>query len=149
MRESGIRGLFSYGYPAGTGANTLARTQQMDIADLQRVMQQYFGGKQRNADGMLSLGAAIRSMNFTNNPTTGAEADWKAARELGLVLTMHASARGSGRRARTSAGFWGPMSCSSTAAATPTTSARSSPSTVSASRWRPTATCARRTTCRR
>ncbi len=96
MRESGIRGLFSYGYPAGTGANTLARTQQMDIADLKRVMQQYFGGKQRNADGMLSLGAAIRSMNFTNNPTTGAEADWKAARELGLVLTVHASARGSG-----------------------------------------------------
>ena len=57
---------------------------------------QYFGGKQRNADGMLSLGAAIRSMNFTNNPTTGAEADWKAARDLGLVITVHASARGSG-----------------------------------------------------
>ncbi len=96
MAKSGIRGLFSYGYPAGTGANTLSRTQQMDVADLQRVMRQYFDGRQRNASGMLSLGAAIRSLNFTNNPTTGAEADWKSARELGLLITMHASGKGTG-----------------------------------------------------
>jgi 5-methylthioadenosine/S-adenosylhomocysteine deaminase len=96
MRETGIRGLFSYGYPAGTGANTLAPTQQMDVADLKRVMHQYFGGKQRSADGMVSLGAAIRSLNFTSNPNPGAVADWKAARELGIVITVHASGRGTG-----------------------------------------------------
>ena len=41
----------------------------MDVADLKRVMRQYFDGKQRNTNGMLSLGAAIRAMNFTTNPT--------------------------------------------------------------------------------
>jgi cytosine/adenosine deaminase-related metal-dependent hydrolase len=96
MREAGIRGLFSYGYPAGTGANTLSPTQQMDVADLQRVKRQYFDGKQRNASGMLSLGAAIRSLNFTTRPNPGAVADWKSARDLGLVITVHASGRGTG-----------------------------------------------------
>ena len=96
MAETGIRGLFSYGYPAGAGAHTLAPTQQMDVADLQRVKRQYVGGKQRSADGMLSLGAAIRSMNFTRDPNHAGETDWKAARELGLVITVHASGRGTG-----------------------------------------------------
>jgi cytosine/adenosine deaminase-related metal-dependent hydrolase len=94
MAETGIRSLFSYGYPAGTGANTLNPKQQMDLADLKRVMNQYLGGKQRSADGMLSLGAAIRTMNLKAIPDHAAAADWKAARDLGLVITMHASGTG-------------------------------------------------------
>ena len=67
----------------------------MDVADLQRVMRQYFDGKQRNANGMLSLGVAIRTINFKTNPHHAAAADWKAARDLGLLITMHASGTGS------------------------------------------------------
>ena len=96
MRETGIRGLFSYGYPAGTGANTLGPTQQMDVADLKRVMQPVLRRQAAQRRRHAFIGRRDPIYELHENPKPPAVADWKAARELGIVITVHASGRGTG-----------------------------------------------------
>jgi 5-methylthioadenosine/S-adenosylhomocysteine deaminase len=87
MRDSGIRGRFSYGYPQGS-----SNTQPMDIADLARVVREWTPN-----DGMLTLGICSRNVGRDPNPLRGnittelAKKEWNAARELGLRITLHTS----------------------------------------------------------
>ena len=87
MRDTGIRGRFSYGTPQGA-----PNDQPMDIADLARVKRDWLGN-----DGMLTLGICSRNVGADPNPMRGnvtvdmAKKEWGAARELGLPITLHTS----------------------------------------------------------
>jgi cytosine/adenosine deaminase-related metal-dependent hydrolase len=87
MRDTGIRGRFSYGTPQG-GAND----KPMDLADLARVKRDWIA-----ADGLLTLGICSRNVGNDPNPLRGnistdlARTEWGAARDLGLTITLHTS----------------------------------------------------------
>ncbi|HYZ01237.1 MAG TPA: amidohydrolase family protein [Candidatus Binatia bacterium] len=86
MRDTGIRGRFSYGTPCD-----LANDEPMDLADLQRVRRELAG------DRMLTLGICSRNVGSDPNPLRGtvtvdmAQQEWGAARQLGLPITLHTS----------------------------------------------------------
>jgi 5-methylthioadenosine/S-adenosylhomocysteine deaminase len=83
MRDSGVRGRFSYGPAQG-----LANDKMMDFADMARLK------KELSGDTMLSLGMNSRNLdgNNTSRGAVGPEMatkEWNAARELGLPITLH------------------------------------------------------------
>jgi cytosine/adenosine deaminase-related metal-dependent hydrolase len=87
MRDTGIRGRFSYGTPQGA-----ANDQPMDLADLARLKREW-----NSAEGLLTLGMCSRNVGDDPNPLRGnvsvelAKKEWGAARELGLPVTLHTS----------------------------------------------------------
>jgi cytosine/adenosine deaminase-related metal-dependent hydrolase len=89
LADSGIRARFSYGYWQGGPA----KNDTIDLADLARLKNDW--GRYASG-GLLSLGLAVRS--FSSDPTRGlvtfdaARREWLRARELGLPITIHASA---------------------------------------------------------
>lgn len=90
MRDTGIRGRFAYGNPA-----LHPNDQTIDLADLARVKRDWV-----SADGMLTLAINSRSVDNFNASTRGgitaemAKKEWRAARDLGLPITMHTSGVG-------------------------------------------------------
>jgi cytosine/adenosine deaminase-related metal-dependent hydrolase len=87
MRDTGIRGRFSYGTPQGAGND-----KPMDLADLARVKRDWIA-----PDGLLNLGICSRNVGNDPNPLRGnistdlARTEWGAARDLGLAITLHTS----------------------------------------------------------
>jgi cytosine/adenosine deaminase-related metal-dependent hydrolase len=83
MRDSGLRGRFSYGPAQG-----MPNTQEMDFADMARLKRDI--GK----DPMLTLGVNSRNIDG-NNASRGAinaemaKKEWGQARDLGLPITLH------------------------------------------------------------
>jgi 5-methylthioadenosine/S-adenosylhomocysteine deaminase len=89
MRDTGIRGRFSYGGPQAGPTD-----RPMDSADVARVKRDGFPG-----DGLLTLGICSRNL-VPGQSVRGAisvemaKRDWGAARELGIPITLHASPKG-------------------------------------------------------
>src|SRR5215470_7707456 len=87
MRDSGMRGRFSYGTPQG-----LPNDEPMDLADLARLKREW-----PDRDGMLTLGICSRNVGKDPNPLRGnvtmdmVKKEWGAARDLGLPITLHTS----------------------------------------------------------
>lgn len=82
LRECGIRGRFSYGWP-----QNLPTDRNMDIADVARVQREWFG-----SPGLLHLGVALRTPVAYQRGNVAVDAlkrDHDGARGLGLPLTMH------------------------------------------------------------
>lgn len=82
---TGVRGRFSYGWAEGQPED-----QPMNLADLPRVKEQWFGGGQ---DHLLHMGVCVRGPE-TPRPEERRDAymaEFRAARELGLPITMHAA----------------------------------------------------------
>jgi cytosine/adenosine deaminase-related metal-dependent hydrolase len=87
LRESGLRGRFSYGAAQGMPNN-----KGIDIADLTRLHDNW---SKLSPDGLLTLGFAWR-VQGGNNPATAippeiSKAEIDAARKLGLPISVHAS----------------------------------------------------------
>jgi cytosine/adenosine deaminase-related metal-dependent hydrolase len=87
LAESGLRGRFSWGYPAGC-----ANDQPMDLAGLEKLHGEW---GRHSAGGRLSLGVAWRGTGGSNPamiiPPAVYRAEIEAARGLGLPVTVHAS----------------------------------------------------------
>jgi len=87
MRETGIRGRFSYG-----PSQDLANDKPMDFADIARVKRDWIAN-----DSMLTLGICSRNVGSDPNPLRGvvsidlAKKEWGSARELGISITLHTS----------------------------------------------------------
>lgn len=82
---AGVRGRFSYGWAEGQPDDV-----PMDIADLTRAKGQWFGADQ---DHLLHMGICVRGTE-SPQPELGRHAylaEFRAARELGLPITMHAA----------------------------------------------------------
>lgn len=83
MRDSGLRGRFSYGPAQG-----MPNTQQMNFADMARLKRDI------GNDPMLTLGVNSRNIDG-NNASRGAidaemaKKEWGQARDLGLPITLH------------------------------------------------------------
>lgn len=87
LRESGLRGRFSYGAAQG-----MPNTQGINLAELEQLARDWAG---YSNDGLLTLGLAWRGMGG-NNPATAIapelyKAEIDAARRLGLPVSVHAS----------------------------------------------------------
>jgi 5-methylthioadenosine/S-adenosylhomocysteine deaminase len=89
MRDTGIRGRFSYGGPQAGPTD-----KPMDSADVARVKREWMPN-----DGLLTLGICSRNV-VPGQSIRGAisvdiaRRDWGAARDLGLPITLHASPKG-------------------------------------------------------
>jgi cytosine/adenosine deaminase-related metal-dependent hydrolase len=89
MRESGLRGRFSYGPALG-----LPNDKTMDFADIARLK------KEIGTDPMLTLGVNSRNVDGNTGGTRGAidaamaKKEWGMAREMGLPITLHTSGTG-------------------------------------------------------
>jgi len=87
MRDSGMRGRFSYGTPQG-----LPNGEPMDLADLARLKRDW-----PDRDGLLALGMCSRNVGNDPNPLRGnitpemTKKEWGAAHDLGLPITLHTS----------------------------------------------------------
>jgi 5-methylthioadenosine/S-adenosylhomocysteine deaminase len=92
LRESGIRGRFSYG-----PKRDLPITQTIDLADVRRL---HANWKSYANDGLLTLGLAWRGVQSGTSAPNGAikfleiprdvyRAEYDTARELGLPMTAH------------------------------------------------------------
>jgi 5-methylthioadenosine/S-adenosylhomocysteine deaminase len=77
--DAGIRGRFSYGPRDSTGAE-----ERMDLADLRAFVERW---PAERTGGLLDVGVALRGPYRT--PASVYRAEWAAARELGLPITMH------------------------------------------------------------
>jgi 5-methylthioadenosine/S-adenosylhomocysteine deaminase len=105
LAESGLRGRFSYGFPAGH-----APGEPMDLDDLAALNAEW---PKFAAGGLLSLGVAVRGQGGGNPamrvPESVYRREFEAARSLGLPVSVHASgpprARG---QLRDLAGLLGP-----------------------------------------
>jgi cytosine/adenosine deaminase-related metal-dependent hydrolase len=88
LRESGIRGRFSYGAAQGHPAD-----QTVDLANLDRLWRSWAA---YSNGGLLSLGLAWRGVSTGATGTVSAAAyrqDFDAARRLGLPISVHANNR--------------------------------------------------------
>jgi 5-methylthioadenosine/S-adenosylhomocysteine deaminase len=88
LRESGIRGRFSYGAAQGHPAN-----EPIDIADLERLQRDW---KSYSNEGLLALGLAWRGVSTGATGSVSAAAyqrDFSAARALGIPISVHANNR--------------------------------------------------------
>jgi cytosine/adenosine deaminase-related metal-dependent hydrolase len=88
LRESGIRGRFSYGAAQGHPAD-----QTIDLADLERLWRSW--GAYSNG-GLLSLGLAWRGVSTGATGSVSAAAykrDFDAARSLRIPISVHANNR--------------------------------------------------------
>lgn len=84
LADSGIRGVFAYGYSAVPGWDKAPGADDARVADVKRVQRQYFAAD----DQLLSLAVAARA------DIPGTIADVKLARSLGLRTTMHVTRAG-------------------------------------------------------
>jgi len=82
LKESGLRGRWSYGWPQG-----LPDTQVCNLADLEGLHRDWAGFSN---DGLLALGFAWRGM-FRNSPLPPEvyRTEFEAARRLGLPISAH------------------------------------------------------------
>jgi 5-methylthioadenosine/S-adenosylhomocysteine deaminase len=88
LRESGIRGRFSYGAAQGHPAD-----QTVDLADLERLWRSWAF---YSAEGLLSLGLAWRGVSTGATGSVSAAAykrDFDAGRSLHLPISVHANNR--------------------------------------------------------
>ena len=95
LADAGIRARFAYGFRHGHAAD-----QPMDRADLARVQREWFAGGTTSRDGLLMLGICSRGHPaLTQVHVAQADVlrgDWDYARSLGLPITLHGSAAGTG-----------------------------------------------------
>jgi 5-methylthioadenosine/S-adenosylhomocysteine deaminase len=88
LRESGIRGRFSYGAAQGHPAD-----QTIDLADMERLHRDWAA---HSGGGLLSLGLAWRGVSTGATGGVSAAAyrqDFDAARRLGIPISVHANNR--------------------------------------------------------
>ncbi len=88
LRESGIRGRFSYGAAQGHPA-----TEPIDIADLEGLHRDW---RSHSNEGLLALGLAWRGVSTGATGSVSAAAyqrDFNAARALGIPISVHANNR--------------------------------------------------------
>ena len=88
LRESGIRGRFSYGAAQGHPAD-----QTIDLTDLERMWRSWAA---YSGEGLLSLGLAWRGVSTGATGTVSAAAykrDFDAARSLRIPISVHANNR--------------------------------------------------------
>jgi 5-methylthioadenosine/S-adenosylhomocysteine deaminase len=85
LQEAGIRALFGYGFPLGKPWWTDAAAHQFP-QDIQRLRKQYFSSD----DQLLTLALAATA-GFGNMDVAARE--WKAARDVGARVTVHASGK--------------------------------------------------------
>jgi len=88
LRESGIRGRFSYGAAQGQAGN-----QPIDLADLERCHRDW---ARYSNEGLLTLGLAWRGVSTGATGAVAAAAykqDFDAARGLGIPISVHANNR--------------------------------------------------------
>jgi 5-methylthioadenosine/S-adenosylhomocysteine deaminase len=89
LADSGIRGIFAYGYPIAPYADwSNPKSLLRHPADVRRVKQQYFSSQ----DQLLTLAMAIRGLSSSAFETT--VDDLKLARELAIPVTVHTGAPG-------------------------------------------------------
>jgi cytosine/adenosine deaminase-related metal-dependent hydrolase len=83
LRESGLRGRFSYGSPQAHPA-----TETIDLADLERLRRDW---KSHSSDGLLDLGLAWRGMGAAPAPIPPEvyRKEFDTARSLGLPISVH------------------------------------------------------------
>jgi 5-methylthioadenosine/S-adenosylhomocysteine deaminase len=86
LRDVGIRAVFGYGN--SNAGFQLPNTIRLDAADAKRVRDQYFTGS-----GLVSMALAVRGPDYS--PQEVWMDDFKAARELGLPITVHVGSNGS------------------------------------------------------
>jgi cytosine/adenosine deaminase-related metal-dependent hydrolase len=95
LADAGIRARFSYGFRHGHAVD-----QPMDRTDLARVQREWFAGGPTSRDGLLTLGICSRGHPaLTQVHVAQADVlrgDWEHARSLGLPITLHGSAAGTG-----------------------------------------------------
>jgi cytosine/adenosine deaminase-related metal-dependent hydrolase len=88
LKESGIRGRFSYGAAQGHPAG-----ETIDLADLERLHRDW---RNYSNDGLLALGLAWRGVSTGATGSVSAAAyqqDFSAARALGIPISVHANNR--------------------------------------------------------
>lgn len=89
LQESGIRGVFAYGFPNTSlqdwwfGPDYAGSVLAADPNDVRRVRQRYFSSD----DGLLTMAFATRGPNFCKPEVV--RGDWELAKELGLNITVH------------------------------------------------------------
>ena len=91
LRESGVRGRFSYGAAQGQPGS-----EPIDLQDLERRHREW---QKYSGDGLLSLGLAWRGISTGATGAVDAAAyrkDFDAARRLGIPISVHANNRASG-----------------------------------------------------
>jgi len=88
LRESGIRGRFSYGAAQGHPAS-----ETINLADLERLHRDW---RNQSNDGLLALGLAWRGVSTGATGAVAATAykqDFDTARRLGIPISVHANNR--------------------------------------------------------
>ena len=86
LRDSNIRAVFGYGN--SNAGFQLPNTIRLDAADAKRVRDQYFTGS-----GLVTMALAVRGPDYS--PEEVWMDDFKAARDLGLPITVHVGSNGS------------------------------------------------------
>ncbi|TQM79277.1 cytosine/adenosine deaminase-related metal-dependent hydrolase [Saccharothrix saharensis] len=85
LLESGIRGVYAYGWPAGV--EHLFHSTTPHPEDARRVAARYFGG----TDGLVTLGLGLRGP--VSNPPEVLISDWRLGRDIGARLNVHTGMR--------------------------------------------------------
>ncbi|MDQ3402580.1 MAG: amidohydrolase family protein [Actinomycetota bacterium] len=85
LLESGIRGVYAYGWPGGL--EHLFHSSIPHPEDARRVADQYF----RGSDQLVTLGLGLRGP--VSNPPEVLESDWRLGREIGARLNVHTGMR--------------------------------------------------------
>jgi hypothetical protein len=86
LRDTNIRAVFGYGN--SNAGFQLPNTIRLDAADAKRVRDQYFTGS-----GLVTMALAVRGPDYS--PEEVWMDDFKAARALGLPITVHVGSNGS------------------------------------------------------
>jgi 5-methylthioadenosine/S-adenosylhomocysteine deaminase len=86
LRDANIRAVFGYGN--SNAGFQLPNTIRVDAADAKRVRDQYFTGS-----GLITMALAVRGPDYS--PEEVWMDDFKAARDLGLPITVHVGSNGS------------------------------------------------------
>ena len=151
LRESGMRGRFSYGSSSdpSAGSSFVKGDETVDFDDILRLRDEEFA----NPDGRLHLGIAARGHEFSREHIWKQEFAW--AREHGLPITAHCmmtdtTSKTAARFRSTSArACSAPICCSSTASASTMKRSTTSPARGRPCRSRSCRTCAAAWACRR
>ena len=94
LRDSGIRGVFAYGWPRGDGRNWNQASALGHPEDIVRVRREWIPGD----DGLLTLAMAARGPEMCQAATV--REDFALARSLGIRTSMHAATGEFGPRFR-------------------------------------------------
>ncbi len=87
LQDAGIRSVFAYGN--SNAGFQLPNAIRLDAADAKRIRDLYFTGN----DGLVTMALAIRGPDYS--PQEVWMDDFKAARNLGLPITVHVGSNGS------------------------------------------------------